>query len=246
MMYQSPPPMKRYWTDVKGTFNGSPFEFFTLWLQELSISTAEALEYFTIDYAHAVTLYSTETLITLFSKVAMVNRVKYNKLISVIKADYNPLDNYNMTETSTDTRTPDLTATSTGTSTATGTVKNNQVRTTTDNPDGFTEKSIRSVNPYDTTGMRDESQNVTIQTGTRETIESYSGNGDTTDSTSTANSTTTQTGTEKVEHTLARKGNIGVTTSQQMLQAELLLAEKMNIFRVIEKDIAEQIFLKVW
>lgn len=246
MIYQNPPPMKRQWNDIIDSLKGNPFEYFTVWLQKLSLTTDQALQYFTIDYFHAMTLYSTETILTLFIKVSLVNSVKYNKLISVIQADYNPIDNYNMVENSTDTRTPDLTATSTGTSTATGTVKNNQVRTTIDTPDGYTEKSVRSVNPYDNTGMRDESQNVTTQTGTRETTESYSGSGDTTDSTSTANSTTTQSGTETVDHTLTRKGNIGVTSSQQLLESEMVLAQKMNIWKVIEQDIAEQIFLKVW
>lgn len=245
MIYQTPP-MKRHWIDVMDNLNGNPFEYFTVWLQELSISTAEALNFFTIDYQHATTLYSTQTILSLFSKVALVNSVKYTKLVGVIQAEYNPIDNYNMTENSTDIRTPDLTATSSGTSTATGTVKNNQIRTTTDNPDGYSETSIRSVNPYDGTGMREESQNVNTQTGSRETTESYSGSGDTTDSTSTANSTTTETGTENFEHTLTRKGNIGVTTSQQMLESEIALAQKMNIWKIIEQDIAEQIFLKVW
>lgn len=246
MIYQTPPPMKRYWIDVMETLKGNPFEYFTVWLQDLSITTAEALEFFTIDYQHATTLYSTETILTLFMKVSLVNSVKYTKLVGVIKTNYNPIDNYNMTENSTDTRIPNLTATSSGTSTATGTVKNNQIRKTTDNPDGYSETAIRSVNPYDGSGMREESQNVTTQTGTRETIEAYSGDGDTTDSSSTANSTTTQTGTEKYEHSLTRKGNIGVTTSQQMLESEIALALKMNIWNIIKQDIAEQIFLKVW
>lgn len=246
MIYQTPPPMKRHWIDVMDTLKGNPFQYFKEWLDQLDIQTEQALNFFTIDYQNATTLYSTETILSLFIKVSLVNAVKYNKLIAVVQADYNPIDNYNMEETSSDTRTPDLTATSSGTSTATGTVKNNQQRITTDKPDGFSETSVRSVNPYDGSGMREESQNVSTQTGTRETVEAYTGDGDTTDSTSTASSTTTQTGTETFEHTLTRKGNIGVTTSQQMLESEIALAQKMNIWKIIEQDLAEQIFLKVW
>lgn len=238
--------MPRYWSEILDTLKGNPFEYFTSYLQSLNIETESALQYFTLDYEYAVSLYSTESILSLFIKVSQVNAKKYEKLIAVYTAQYNPIDNYNMTESFDDTRTPDLTATSTGTSSADGTVKNNQVRNTTDIPDGYQETSIRSVQPYDGTGFRDESQNVTTQSGTRTTSESYTGEGDTTHSESIANSTTHQTGTEKIHHELSRKGNIGVTTSQQMLESEISLAEKMNIFKVIEKDIAAEIFLKVW
>lgn len=242
-IYQKEP---RYWSEILDTLKGNPFQYFTSYLQSLNIETESALQYFTWDYEYAVSLYSTESILSLFIKVSQVNAKKYEKLIAVYTAQYNPIDNYNMTESFDDTRTPDLTATSTGTSSADGTVKNNQTRNTTDIPDGYQETSLRSVNPYDGTGFRDESQNITTQTGTRTTSESYAGEPDTTHSESTANSTTHQTGTEKIHHELSRKGNIGVTTSQQMLESEMSLAEKMNIFKVIEKDIAAEIFLKVW
>lgn len=242
-IYQKKP---RYWSEILDTLKGNPFEYFTSYLQSLNIETESALQYFTLDYEYAVSLYSTESILSLFIKVSQVNAKKYEKLIAVYTAQYNPIDNYNMTESFDDTRTPDLTATSTGTSSADGTVKNNQTRNTTDTPDGYQETSLRSVNPYDGTGFRDESQNITTQTGTRTTSESYAGEPDTTHSESSANSTTHQTGTEKIHHELSRKGNIGVTTSQQMLESEMSLAEKMNIFKVIEKDIAAEIFLKVW
>ena len=242
-IYQKKP---RYWSEILDTLKGNPFQYFTSYLQSLNIETESALQYFTLDYEYAVSLYSTESILSLFIKVSQVNAKKYEKLIAVYTAQYNPIDNYNMTESFDDTRTPDLTATSTGTSSADGTVKNNQTRNTTDTPDGYQETSLRSVNPYDGTGFRDESQNITTQTGTRTTSESYAGDPDTTHSESTANSTTHQTGTETIHHELSRKGNIGVTSSQQLLESEYSLAEKMNIFKVIEKDIAAEIFLKVW
>lgn len=243
MIYQKTP---RYWIEILDTLKGNPFEYFTTYLQSLNISTDSALNYFTMDYSNAVSQYSTQAILDLFIKVSQVNATKYSKLVAVVQAEYNPIDNYNMTESYDDTRTPDLTATSTGTSSADGTVKNNQTRNTTDTPDGYQETNLRSVNVYDGTGMRDESQNVTTQSGTRTTSESFSGEADTTHSESTAESTTHQSGTEKIHHELNRKGNIGVTTSQQMLESEISLAEKMNIFKVIEKDIADEIFLKVW
>lgn len=245
-IYMTPEMKPRRWIEIFGTLDTNIFTYFEKILEELGISIDQAQSYFLKDYLSAISLYPNKIILQTAESVALTNSVKYKKLIAVIKAEYNPIDNYNMTETSNDIRTPDLVATSNGTSTATGSVKNNQTRTTTDNPDGYTEKSINSVNPYDNTGMRDESQNITTQTGTRETIESYSGDADTTESTSTSDTTTTQKGTETVSHTLSRKGNIGVTTSQQMLESEYSLSQKLNIFKIIEKDIAAEIFLKVW
>lgn len=236
----------RYWIEIIDTLKGNPFTHFNDYLEQLNITVEQALNYFTMDYINAVSLYATEAIGELFAKIANNNAIKYNKLIAAVTADYNPIDNYNMTETYDDTRTPDLTATSTGTSKSTGKAKNNQVRNTTDTPDGYQEQSKREVNPYDGTGWRDESQTTTTQSGTRTTSESYTGAADETESESTANSTTTQTGQEKIHHELTRKGNIGVTTSQQMLEAEMQLAAKTNIFKIIEHDIASEIFLKIW
>lgn len=245
-IYLTPTMMPRRWIDIFGTLDTNIFSYFENVLSTMGITIEQAHNYFLKDYMAAVSLYPNTIILQTAEAVALTNAKKYEKLLSVYTAEYNPIDNYNMTESFDDTRTPDLTATSTGTSSADGTVKNNQTRNTTDNPDGYQETNLRSVYPYDGTGMRDESQNVTTQSGTRTTSESYSGEADTTHSESTANSTTHQTGTEKIHHELSRKGNIGVTTSQQMLESEMLLAEKMNIFKVIEKDIAAEIFMKVW
>lgn len=245
-IYLTPTMRPRRWIEIFGTLESNIFTYFETTLTDLGISLNQAMSYFLKDYMSAVSLYPNSIILQTAESVALTNAVKYKKLIVVIKAEYNPIDNYNMSETSDDIRTPDLVATLNGTATASGSVKNNQTRTTSDNPDGYTETSINSVNPYDNTGMRDESQNITTQTGTRETIESYSGEADTTDSTSTSETTTTQKGTETLSHTLSRKGNIGVTTSQQMLESEITLAQKLNIFKIIERDLAAEIFLKVW
>lgn len=236
----------RRWIDIFGTLDTNIFSYFESILSSIGITIEQAHNYFLKDYMAAVSLYPNTIILQTAESVALTNAKKYEKLVAVYTAEYNPLNNYDMTESFDDTRTPDLTATSTGTSSADGTVKNNQTRNTTDTPDGYQETSLRSVNPYDGTGFRDESQNITTQTGTRTTSESYAGEPDTTHSESTANSTTHQTGTEKIHHELSRKGNIGVTSSQQLLESEYSLAEKMNIFKVIEKDIAAEIFLKVW
>lgn len=150
----------------------------------------------------------------------------------------------------------------TGSSTTQSKNKLNQTHTTLDKPNDYAETSVHSVNPNDNTGFADDEKSVMTQSGTRAVEESYSGDADETDTnvdssstttnsggTSTINSgtnTQTETGTDTTTHALTRKGNIGVTTTQQMLESEIGISEKMNIFKVIEQDLAAKLFLQVW
>lgn len=266
----------REWTTILDTI-GNPFSIAATWntlLSEINLDTTAALDVFTIDYETAVSRYTDEYIIKIFELVYNTNKTKYDKLISVATAEYNPIDNYNMVESSTDARTPDLTnqltlntttaMTDTRTTTTEGdsttTNKLNQTKSTTETPNNFTETSTHEVNPYDNPGFVNESKDTSVQSGTRTVAESYSGNADETTvnagttitnsgGTSTVNSgtnTSKVTGTDTTEHELTRRGNIGVTTTQQMLESEMSLAEKMNIFKIIEQDIAEKVFLQVW
>ena len=118
----------------------------------------------------------------------------------------------------TDTRTPNLTTTETPTTT----------QTTENSTYGF--NSSNSV-PSDRHVVTDGGQKTTAQTGTDKTVhdEDTTGNRSSSD-TITYNTTDTDTGTRSNEntgrdtetrnYTLTRSGNIGVTTSQQMIQSE--------------------------
>lgn len=264
----------REWTTITETI-ANPFSgVWTEILSALGLDDLAALDTFTIDFESAISRYTDEYIQKLFTIIFKTNELKYKKLISAATAEYNPIDNYNMVEKSTDTRTPDLTnkltlnttvamtdsreTTTKGDSTTSN--KLNQTKNTTETPNNYTETATHAVNPYDNPGFTDESKDTTVQSGTRTVSESYSGNADETTinsgstvtnsgGTSTVNSgtnTNTETGTDTTEHELTRRGNIGVTTSQQMLEAEMALAAKMNIFKIIEQDIAEKIFLQVW
>ena len=52
----------------------------------------------------------------------------------------------------------------------------------------------------------------------------------------------TETGTRE----LTRHGNIGVTTSQQMLESEVTLREKVNFYNIVLNDIAKLLCLNVY
>lgn len=260
----------RTWIDIAATLT-NPFQ--TQWTDVLSaigMDASSAFDAFTLDFETAQTQYTDEWIVKIFQLVYHTNSVKYSKLVAAATAEYDPIENYNMAESSEDVRTPDLTSaltlgtTSTmtdtrGTSgTTTTTNKINQSRNTTEAPNNFTETSTHKVNPYDNPGFTDEYSDTSVQSGSKTISESYSGNADETTvtgsstnsgGTSTANTgtnTSRETGTDTTTHSLTRKGNVGVTTSQQMVEQELTLADKMNIFKIIEQDIAAKLFLQVW
>ena len=114
------------------------FAYFLTWLTDLDMDENDAARWFLIDYADAWIQYKESILATLGKKVATTNKKKYDKLIAIYKAQYNPLENYDRSEASTHTRTPDLEHVETH-DTQTGTTSNantlssiNQTQTTTD------------------------------------------------------------------------------------------------------------------
>lgn len=262
----------RKWGDIDLSENP-----FTLWqsiLAQLDIDITAALEFFTLDYYSAVTNYTDRYILVVFGQVLLTSGGKYQRMISAAKATYNPIHNVDATETYTDVRTPDLqkeltlntttamtdTRSSTLTLNTTTSSSINQTRTTTDTPNNLKSTNTHSVNPYDDTGYHEESKDESIQTGSTQQTESYTGNPDTTQNTgtnttqnsggtsttNTGTNTETDTGTETVEHNSRRYGNIGVTSSQKLVNEELDLADRLNIFKVIEQDIAAKLFLQVW
>lgn len=243
-------------------------------LEALGMDINVAWLMFSRDYDNAYTIYDDYMIYSIWQEVYQANYLKYQKFIAAASAEYEPIENYNMIEVGQDIRTPNLTNQMTLNTTAAmtdtrstqvyshaeNTSQINQTRTNTDTPSNYTTTSTHKVNPYDNPGFVNAEEDVSVQTGSRTNTETYSGNPDTsttsgnssttntggTSTTNTGTNTSTETGTEKNDHKLTRRGNIGVTTSQQMLESELALAEKMNLFRIIEQDIASKLFLQVW
>ena len=146
---------------------------------------------------------------------------KWKKLYNVLSAEYNPLNNYNMHET----ETPNLTDTETPNITRDREEKNDVNITTTgsqsqnDNIYGF--NSATAVPTGNTSG------NNTATT---------TADGDTNKTETTEHETGTRTHTHTGTRTLIRTGNIGVTTSQQMLESEIALWE-WNFFDTVFNDV---------
>lgn len=144
------------------------------------------------------------------------HKYEYDKLVDTLSLEYNPIENYSMTEKGTDTRTPNITQTNKGVNTNTVGVDTSITtgKTTFDKSDSF-------INDTKTTN-----------TGT---------NTDTQD----INTTVTTAGNEKTVHEFTRSGNIGVTTAQQMIESERQLA-MFSVVDLFVKAIADIILIGVY
>lgn len=231
---------------------------FDTWLTVIGLSADEAATLFCIDYDEAHTMYTKGTIFQLIQGVAAVNAKKYDKLCAAYSAQYDPIQNYDRTESRTDIRTPNLSRATSGQLASTVTLDRdttnaiNQTRTTTTTPTDYTTTSEHEVAPYDSATYNKQSKDTTVESGSTATTESYTGDADVThyggtEGTATSSSATeTETGTETTTVASRIYGNIGVTTSQQMLNSEIELAGKMVVWKTIERDIAAAICLQVW
>lgn len=232
--------------------------FFKTWLDALDITVQDAALFFLIDYADAKCIYTDLVIPSVCKKTAAANAKKYDKLVAIYNAQYNPLENYDRVEQSTHTRTPDLTRTETrDTSTVLDAessvdTTNNQTATTTTTPTQYGTTTTRSVSPYDTTGYQAAEQTASIMSGSQSVATAYTGDPDHTATTNDATTTvtgditTTEEGTDTTTIRSNVHGNIGVMSSQQMAEQEIALAQKMAIFNTIEQDLAAAVLLQVW
>lgn len=231
---------------------------FKNWLDILNISENQAQDYFIIDFWDAWTLYNPTYFLGIVQRVALENAKKYDKLCSVYTAEYDPLENYNRTDELEEVRSPDITrehsgsASSTQTGSAETDTERKQTKTITENGGNYEATDIRAVQPFDSNSFTNAEKNTSSFSGSRTTSEGYSGQPDHMESESTSSisaqdsKTETETGTETTTRELHSFGNIGSMSSQTMANEELDLAERMNIFKVIERDIAKAVFLQIW
>lgn len=147
--------------------------------------------------------------------------VQWGKLYKVLFAEYNPIENYSMTEE----ETPDITRTETPDITRDKTISAKSDFTVTTNSDTATD--VYGFNSASPVPQGESNGNSTVTT-----------QGDADKNVTTENETETGTRTEREtgKRTLTRSGNIGVTTSQQMLESEIKLWE-WNFYETVFKDV---------
>ena len=192
---------------------------------------------------------------TLANIIYDINGENWKKLWEVNTIEYNPLSNYDMTETehvesegtNTGTITTDNDSTNTGT---VGTVGNNSNSTnvnSSNSSSGNTDTNVFGFNSETSVGDSE------VSSGTTSTDASTSTSNDSINTTVTNNLTSTDDTTvtnnlassDKTVRTLSRTGNIGVTTSQQMAQSSIDLA-RWKFFETVFNDIDAILTLSVY
>lgn len=206
-----------YATDIATPFNFSTSDladmFLELYKYRVMIIDCNKIADYNTYYKRAKIVYN-------------LNKNKYIKLVATETVEYNPIENYSMTENSDETRTPKLIRSSEGTASESGT---NSANNTTSNT------STDSNTSFDNTAFVNNSKNE------------LTGNSNTTGE-NTANSNSTviskEEGTEQTTNEITRKGNIGVTTTQQMLEQERTIADFSTI-KVFFEDVAQLLFFDI-
>lgn len=168
----------------------------------------------------------------------------WQRIFNAAKAEYNPIENYNRTEESEETGSSSGKESHSGTDTSTTDSRSNLA--------GM-DKDANSGSDTLTTNRAAFDSNSLVTTGTDTTQLGHI-------LTRSLNETTTENGTASVAHgevidntgnnNLVRRshiaGNIGVTTSQQMLEQELLVSAKLNVYNYIMNSFKDRFCLEVY
>ena len=170
--------------------------------------------------------------------------ITWERLYQAMVAEYNPIENYNRTE---DTNVQNRGAmTHSGTDSITGSGYDTDVGTGYNSDVGSgTDTVTNNVTSFDsnTYAPHDQTQAQKGSTITHNLNSTITHNKGSTDTTNYGHIITDSTGS----HTLSNiSGNIGVTTSQQMLEQEIELAPKLNVMNYIIDSFKNRFCLLVY
>ena len=165
------------------------------------------------------------------STIFKINIDRWTKLYNTLSVEYNPINNYDMTETETVTGSNSDTRLNTGTTETehTGTQGTSETNTVTGS--GSTDNTIFGFNSStasDDSGSETSSTNTGTGSSTRT---------DNLKDTRTDDLSETNSGSHSESRSLTRSGNIGVTTTQQMLESERALNMWNFFYKILFKDI---------
>lgn len=154
---------------------------------------------------------------------------RWQKLWDTLSFEYNPIENYKMTEEM-DGDTTDITYGNT----ETDTLVHGKTQTRTDN---LTEVSETGIQGFNSASYSASDKYTTDNTGTQ----TYADTG-------TDTNTKARTGkdTHERNYTLTRSGNIGVTTSQQMIESERALWMWQFFYDVVFPDVNRVLTLSMY
>ncbi|MBQ2330097.1 MAG: hypothetical protein II387_05020 [Oscillospiraceae bacterium] len=229
----------------KETTLNDPFNEYSELLEEIGATKQEAKDRMWELYEDAITNYTTESILNFFHLNLVANAKKYEDLVLFYNEQFFPFADIYKSETYDHRRTPNLLSTSQSTGSGSADTTRNQTRTTTNTP-GVTTTIAHSVNPYDNSGLRSESQDTTSESGSGTITEAYSGQPDHTATSSQASATVSTTGTDRNQYDKVIHGRDGKEPTSEVIKDGLLAAAYHDVLDIIINDIADQIFLQVW
>lgn len=182
------------------------------------------------------------------SNIYLSNEYRYNTLYSTIIQEYNPIENYSMTEKiETSYNGKEINATTfTGTEKEIHSINEERTEHSQTNEGGTT--NVLKTAPYDSETFFNKEQSTTRQdsptsselaignTGENRTEKTFENRSDN-------NVKSFENRNDVVTHT--RSGNIGVTTSQQMLESSRSLAN-FNFVGIVARDIVKRIGILIY
>lgn len=179
---------------------------------------------------------------------AMKNEYKYLGLLDTMFQDYDPITNYDSYEKRDDTHgdetfthTPKVDDVEGHTKT---TVKPTETATeTTPNPTGI--ETEHYVTTYDSDSSTRLSDRTVQKGGTTTTVKAVDGGDGVNETTFSSEKYQDKKTQSNDGYVLRRKGNIGVTTSQQMIESERQL-RKFSVLKIFCDDLAQYITLGIY
>lgn len=144
---------------------------------------------------------------------------KWNKLYNVLNSEYNPIENYNRVE--------NTTINNTGNETTNENINNSEVLTG-GHTNNNTNENTHKVSAFNDETFSNDSNDVNNSTDV------FAYNNETKTNTATNTSSKNNTGTNETHSTIS--GNIGVTTTQQMIVSEIEL-RKYNLVNEFYSDL---------
>lgn len=183
-----------------------------------------------------------ETALTMFKDRVLdfliTNRYKYSTLFATMSLEYNPIENYNRVEDSTNTRTPNLTRNN---------IRTPNLSSITDTTLINGERRSNSAAKQDVSPFDVQNDYTTFDKNVVESLvnESRDNNNSKTVETGTDTTVTNDTGEEKVVIHSKISGNIGVTTSQQMIESEREVAD-FSFYKMLFSDIINYICITLY
>lgn len=182
------------------------------------------------------------------SNIYLSNEYRYDTLYSTIIQEYNPIENYSMTEKiETTYNGKEINATTfTGSEKETHSIKEKRTEHSQTNEGGTT--NVLKTAPYDSENFFNKEQSTTTQDSPTSSELTIGNNGENTTEKTFTNRSDNNVKTfdgrnDVVTHT--RSGNIGVTTSQQMLESQRSLAN-FNFVGIVARDIVKRIGILIY